>query len=68
MVTGYPGAVQRVGERHADLGHAVALQQYVRGDLVPAIQNRLGKGGRTGDHQPAGGKSEAGSRNSSGKE
>ena len=37
---GPPLAVQRVRQRHADLGHAVALEQRVAGDLAPALEHR----------------------------
>ena len=44
-------AVQRVGQRHADLGHAVALQQDVPGDLAATLQDRHRQGRRAGHHE-----------------
>ena len=34
-------SLERVGESHADLSHAVALKQHVARDLLPALQSGL---------------------------
>ena len=47
-----PLAVERIRQRHADLGHAVALEQRVAGDLAPALERLHRQRGRTRHHQP----------------
>ena len=44
--------MERVGEGHADLRHAVALQKYVAADLLPPLQDADRQGGRATDHEP----------------
>lgn len=41
-----------VGQRHAQLGHAVPLQQLVPGQLLPAQQNVVRQRRAAADHQP----------------
>lgn len=45
-------ALERVGEGHADLGHAVALQQRVPCNLLPALQSGKRESSRARNHQP----------------
>ena len=45
-------AVQRIGQRHADLRHSVALQQHVAADFAPAVEHAHRQGRGTGHHQP----------------
>jgi hypothetical protein len=42
----------RIGERHSDLGHPVALEQRMPGDLAPALQHLHRQRGRSGHHEP----------------
>ena len=49
---GPPLAVQRVRQRHADLGHAVALEQRVAADLAPALEHLHRQRRRARHHQP----------------
>ena len=42
---------ERIGQRHADLGHAVPLQEGVTGDFAPPLVGRDGERGRSGDHE-----------------
>lgn len=53
LITRDSWSVQRVGQRHADLSHAVALQQDMTRDLLPTLQDRLRERSRTRHHQPA---------------
>ena len=46
-----PLSVERVRQRHAQLGHAVALQERVAGDLSPAFEWPHRKRGRPRHHQ-----------------
>ena len=43
---------QRVRQRHADLGHPVALEQRVAGDLAPALEHVHRQRRRPRHHQP----------------
>lgn len=52
------GSVEGIGESHAHLGHTVALQECVSGDLLPALEGGLGEGGRARYHQPGNGPEE----------
>ena len=45
-------APERVGQRHAYLGHAVALQEHVPRDLLPPFECVHHQGVRAGDHEP----------------
>lgn len=47
-------ALERVWQCHADLGHAVAFQQCVSCNLLPALQSGKRKSSRAGHHQPGG--------------
>ena len=52
-----PFAGERVRQCHADLGHAVAFEQGVAGDLAPPLERRHGKGGRARYHEAGAGRS-----------
>lgn len=47
-------AVERVGQCHADLGHAITFQQCVSCNLLPALQRGKRESSRARNHQPGG--------------
>jgi acyl-CoA synthetase (AMP-forming)/AMP-acid ligase II len=51
-VSGHATAVERVRDAHADLRHAVPLQQHVPADRLPLLQHRHRQRRRAAHHQP----------------